>query len=90
MVVHSMTVNIKETACNFLNRATKAYTTGQEIEKLDEIENGFISDVKDITFNHYMDQPKSRICRKLFRRFFEVKSKDIKDFEYKWIPSCVE
>ena len=90
MVVHSMTVEIKESACDFLNRAIKAYPTGHEIEKLDEIEIGFISNIKDITFNHYMDQPKSMICRKVLRRFFEVKSEDLKDFEYNWIPSCVE
>ena len=33
MVVHSMTVNIKETACGFLNRAIKAYLTKHELEK---------------------------------------------------------
>ena len=86
MVVHSMTVNIKETACHFLDRAIKAYLTEHEIEKIDEIEIGVISDRNDITFNHYMDLPKTMICRKMIRRFFEVKSVDINDFEYSWIP----
>ena len=57
MVVHSRTVKKKETACGFLNRAQKAFFTGHEIEKIDEIEIGFISDLKDIAFNLYMDQP---------------------------------
>ena len=42
MVVNSMTVNIKETAWDFKNRAIKAYLTEHEIEKIDEIEIGFI------------------------------------------------
>ena len=67
MVVHWMTVNIKETACDFLDRAIKAYLTGQEIEKIDDIEIGFISDLNDITLNHYMDRPKPMICRKKIR-----------------------
>ena len=33
MVVHSMTVKIKETACDFLDRAIKAYLAEHEIEK---------------------------------------------------------
>ena len=37
-VVHSMTVNIKETACDFLNRAIKVYLTEHAIEKIDETE----------------------------------------------------
>ena len=65
MVVHSMTVNIEETACDLLDRAIKAYLTGLEIEKKDEIEIGFISDLNDITFNHYMDLPKPMNCRKM-------------------------
>ena len=84
-VVHSMTVNKKETACDFLNRALRAYLTGHEMDKIDEIEIGFISDLNDITFYHYMDLLKPMICRKMVRRLFEVKSEDINDFEYNWI-----
>ena len=73
MVVHSMSVNIKETECDFLDKTIKAYLTEHEIEKIDEIEIGFISDLNDIIFNHYMDLPKSMICRKLIRRLSEVK-----------------
>ena len=58
-----MSGTMKESACDFLDRAIKAYPTGHEIEKIDDIEIGFISDLKDNTFNLYMDQPKSMICR---------------------------
>ena len=85
MVVYSMTVNIKEIACDFLDRAIKAYLTGQDIAKIDEIEKGFIY-LNHITFNHYMDLPKMIFCRRMTRSFFEVKSEDISDFEIKWIP----
>ena len=86
MVVHSMTVNIIETACDFLNRAKKTYLTEHDIENIDEIEKGCISNPNDIKFNLYMDLPKPMICRKMIRRFFEVKSEDISDFEYNWLP----
>ena len=89
LVVHSMTVNIKDNACDFFDRAVKANLTGHEIEKGDEIEIGLLSDFKDITFNHYMDQPKSMICRETIKRFFEVKSEDVIDFESNWIPGCL-
>ena len=89
MIVHSMTVNIKETACDSLDRAIKAYFTGHEIEKIDEIQLGFISDLKYITFKNYMDLPKPMICRKMIRRFCEVKSEHIKDCNYTWIPGCL-
>ena len=80
MVVHSITVYIEETACDFLDKANEAYLTEHEIEKIDEIEIGFISDVNDNTFNHYMDLPKPMICRNMLRKLFEVKSEDINAF----------
>ena len=86
MVVNSMTVNIKETACDFLKRAIKAYITEHEIEKIDEMELFFLSDLNDITFNYSMGIPKPMICRKVTRRFFEVKTEGFNDFEYNWIP----
>ena len=33
-----------------------------------------------------MDLPKPMICRKMMRRFFEVKSDDINDFKFNWLP----
>ena len=77
---------MEETACDFLKRAIKAYLTGHELEKIDEIEIGFISDLNEITLQLHMDQPKPMFCRKMIRKFFEVKSEDIFDFEYNWIP----
>ena len=85
-IVHSMTVNKKETGCDFLDRAIKAYFTEQEIERINETEIGFVSDLNDITFKHYTDLTKPMICRKVIRRFFEVKSENINDFEFNWLP----
>ena len=48
-----------------------------------EIEIVFILDLDDITREHYFEQPKSMLCRKLIRRFRESSSQD---FEYKWLP----
>ena len=78
-----MTVNVKETACDFLDRAIKVHLTAHEIKKIDETGIVFISDLKDITFNYYMDLPKSMICYKMIR-YFEMGNEDIN--EYKWLP----
>ena len=88
-IAFTMSVTMKGSAWVFLDRAIEAYFTDQETEKLDRIKIGFISDLKDITFNHYMDQPKSMVCRKMLRRLEESKNKH--DFEFKWIPDwlCV-
>ena len=81
---------IKETASDVLHRAIKSHLTHGElsIDRIREIEIVFISDLKDMTFFHYLNQPKSMICRKMIRRFFEVKGEDIIDFEYNWLPDC--
>ena len=81
---------MKESACDILDGTIKAFLTGHEIENIDEIETGLISDLKNVTFNHHMDQPKSIICRKMFRRFFEVSYEDINAFKNIWIRSCIE
>ena len=39
--------------------------------EVDEIFIIFISDLKDIELSHYMDQPKSMLCRKLVKNFLE-------------------
>ena len=52
---------------------------------VDEINKIFISDLKDITFFHYMDQPKSMLCRRLVRNIFK---ENFGDFNYKWLPKC--
>ena len=51
-------------------------------DEVGEINIIFISNPNDITFFHYMDQPKSMIQRKLERNFFE----DFGDFDYNWLP----
>ena len=45
----------------------------------------FISDLKDMTFSHYIAQIKSMLCRKLVRNFIE---EDFGDFDYNWLPFC--
>ena len=40
----------------------------------DEISILFISDLRDISFFHYMKQPKSMLCRKLVKNFIEEKN----------------
>ena len=61
-------------------------TFGRNINnEVDEINILFISDPYYITFYHYMDQPKSMLCRKLVRNFFE---EDFGDFDYSWLPKC--
>ena len=42
-----------------------------------------------MTYSHYMEQSKSMLCRKMIRRFFEVKGEDISDFVYNWLPGCL-
>ena len=47
----------------------------------------FISDLRDISFFHYVKQPKSMLCRKLVKKFIE--EENFEDYEYKWLPKCV-
>ena len=54
-------------------------------EKSDKIHILFTSDLKDITFFHYMQQPKSMPCRKLIRKYLEGKKEN---FDYIWLPNC--
>ena len=87
--VYSIPINIFETAFEFLDKVIKGYLNGIAIDKIEEVEKVFISDLNDLTYTHYMEQPKSMICRKMKRRFFDVKSEYINDFEYNWIPVCL-
>ena len=52
---------------------------------VDEINIIFISDFDDITFSHYMTQPKSMIQRKLIKNFIK---EDYGNFDYNWLPKC--
>ena len=51
----------------------------------DEINIIFISDFKDITFYHYMNQPKSMLSRKLIINLLQNQSGD---YTHKWLPNC--
>ena len=53
--------------------------------EVDEINIISTSDIKVMTFSHYMAQPKSMSCRKLVRNFIE---EDFGDFDYNWLPNC--
>ena len=64
-IVHSFPINITESACGFSDRVIKGYLNHDEltIDKIEETEIVFMSDLKDMTYTHYMKQPKSMICR---------------------------
>ena len=51
----------------------------------DEINNKFISDFKDITFYHNMNQPKSMLSGKLIINLLQNQSGD---YTQKWLPNC--
>ena len=65
---------------DFLDTVDKNIT-----EEVEEINIIFTSDFKDMTFSHYMAQPRSMVCRKLVRNFFE---EDFGKFDYKWLLNC--
>ena len=54
----------------------------------DEISVLFISDLRDISFFHYMKQSKSMLCRKLVKSFVE-EEENFENYEYNWLPKCV-
>ena len=51
----------------------------------DEIIIIFISDFKDITFYHFMNQPKSMLSRKLIINLLQNQSGD---YTHKWLSKC--
>ena len=69
-----------ESACDFLHKVKSIYSSSEIFRKIEII---FTSDPKDITRQHYLDQPKSMLCRKMVRRFHESTSQD---FEYERLP----
>ena len=71
-------------APDFLQRVIKIYLSHRcSPRKFPEVEIVFISDLKDITRQHYLELPKSMLCRKLIRRYHELTPLY---FEYKWLP----
>ena len=72
-----------ESASDFLHRVINIYLSHWCSPKsIPEVEILFISDFLHITRNHYLELPKSMLCRKLIRRFHE----STQGFEYKWLP----
>ena len=51
----------------------------------DEINVIFISKPKDITLSHYMEQPRTALCRKLERNCID---ENFGAFDYKFLPNC--
>ena len=73
-----------ELATDFLHRVIAIYPSHDcSPEIIPEIEIVFISDLVDITREHYLEQPKTRLCRELIRKVQESASQD---FEYNWLP----
>ena len=54
-------------------------------EKSDEVHIIFTSDLRDITFFHYMQQPKSMLVRRLIGIYLKGKKEN---FDYHWLPKC--
>ena len=76
-IMMRLPITRKETACDYLNKYM--------INEVDEIYKIFISDLKDLTFSHYMAQRKIMIQRKIERSFIE---EDFGDYDYDWLPNC--
>ena len=80
---------INETACDFSNRIIANYLSHKlSPKRIHETDIVFISDLEDMSFHHYFEQPKSMLCRKLIRRFHESTQDEIYVFDYKWLPDC--
>ena len=56
----------------------------------DDIDIIFIPKLKEIILQHYMKQPRSRLCRKLERIYIEENYQvvDNRDFDYNFLPYC--
>ena len=56
----------------------------------DEVDIIFISELEEMTLQHYMNQPRSMLCRKLERDYIggNYQIVDVKDFDYKFLPYC--
>ena len=81
LTVVELPIMLKIPAYDYLDQYNKECV----IDKIDEIDIIFISDVDDITLFHYMEQPNSMLCRKLIGKFLEEK---FGYFDYNWLPRC--
>ena len=73
-----------ESACDILQKVTPIYSSSEMIRKIEIV---LISAPNYITRQHYLEQPKSMLCRKMTRRFHESTPKD---FEYNWLPDSLK
>ena len=48
----------------------------------------FISKLKYITISHYVERPRSMLCRKLERNHIEEDDPDLGGFNFKFLPEC--
>ena len=51
-----------------------------------EINIIFISKLEDNSISHYVNQPRSMLCRKVERNYIEEEEPG--DFDYKFLPEC--
>ena len=56
----------------------------------DEVDIIFISKLREMTLQHYMEQPRSMLCRTLERIYIEESEGSLndRDFEYNFLPYC--
>ena len=56
----------------------------------DEINIIFISNLQNITIQHYLEQPRSMLCRKLERDYIEEDDPppEHRNFDYNFLPNC--
>ena len=88
VIAYNCPLIIHESAIEFLDRAIKSYLCNELTpDRIQETEIVFMTHLKDMTSSHFSQQPKSMLCRKRLRRYFEVKSEAINVFDYKWLPS---
>ena len=52
----------------------------------------FISDIEDISYLLYKEQPRSLLCRKIEKNLIEGEKslEDLEDLEYNWLPNCLK
>ena len=55
------------------------------LDEVDEINIIFVSDLEDVSFNQYMIQPKTMLCRRLIKIFVE---ENYGNSDYNWLPNC--
>ena len=75
-------IYVKVSECEFLNIVDRNCASNIISDEIDII---FISKFKEMTLPHYMNQPRSMLCRKLERDYQIV---DNRDFDYNFLPDC--